>query len=273
VDLATPRKAKNEVDKSISVARITALPRVILVGFDVAIMGLGLTILAGLLCYCVPHLNLFITVVSSTVRKLYPIPFGVNTAMLLFQKLSMLITHRRYPSSQCSASPASANPSILPSSTARVTSPSLLAPQKAPSHPDTPHIISRSSGSSHVSLQSPAFAGSLAFSTAANTINELQGRLQGGRLGGLVRRTTDRFLGTVGVSGTYQKQGGGERNVLVKLKSIGCNNTTSVSEVELIDQNLKREMTELWNRLLTGRRKSSEILIQDMSLKTSSPEY
>jgi hypothetical protein len=84
VDLATPRKAKNEVDKSIGVAAIKTMPRVILVGFNIAILSLGLTVLAGLSSYFFKHWSLIIAAVFSTVCKWSPVPFSFNHPMLTF---------------------------------------------------------------------------------------------------------------------------------------------------------------------------------------------
>jgi hypothetical protein len=58
-----------------------------------------------------------------------------------------------------------------------------------------------------------------------------------GRLGGLVRRTTDRLLGNVGVNGTYQKLGGGGRDALVEDKLMGDESRGNISEVGLVEQN------------------------------------
>jgi hypothetical protein len=58
-----------------------------------------------------------------------------------------------------------------------------------------------------------------------------------GSLGGLVHRTTVRFLGTIGVSGTYQKLGGDGRDALVRDISMGGESRKNISEVELIEQN------------------------------------
>jgi hypothetical protein len=84
VDLATPRKAKNEVDKSIGVAAIKTMPRVILVGFNIAILGLGLTVLAGLSSYFFKYWSLVIAAVFSTVCKWSPVSFSFNHPMLTF---------------------------------------------------------------------------------------------------------------------------------------------------------------------------------------------
>ncbi len=62
------------------------------------------------------------------------------------------------------------------------------------------------------------------------------GEDQIGILGGLVHRTTDRFLGAVNVSGTYQKLGGDGRNGLVKDISAGGEDRKNISEVELVEQ-------------------------------------
>ena len=56
-----------------------------------------------------------------------------------------------------------------------------------------------------------------------------------GRMGGLVRRTTNRFLDTVSISGSYQKLGGG-RDAPIRDKLMRGESRRNFSEVELAEQ-------------------------------------